>query len=92
MFDWVLIHAIIRERGEGEQHLDLFGVGVVDQFASEILFHILVLAIVVPGDGKLLRTERPGHPKQQRVSALLNTIHGLFPGGQPMVGIRMKVM
>src|SRR5262249_18691245 len=58
----VPVHAVVAEGREAEQDLDAPRVGMVDQVAHEVLADVLVLLVVLPGDGELPGSERPGDP------------------------------
>ena len=83
MFQRVLVHPVVAEGREAEQHPDALGVGVVDQVPNEVLADVLVLLVVLPGDRELLGPERPAHPEQKQIAAVVvDAVHDLLPGGQ----------
>ena len=79
----VLVHAVVAERREAQEHLDALGVGVVDQVTYEVVTDVLVLLIVPPGDRVLLRSKRPADPQQQSVAAVVvDAVHDPLPVSQ----------
>ena len=71
LFERQLIHAVVAERREAEQHLDAAPMRVRDEFAREVRLHILVLLRPLPRDGKFLRAKRAAHPENHRVRPIL---------------------
>ncbi len=83
MFEWVLVGAVVAEGGEAEEDADVFGVGVIDEVADEIVLDVGVVGVVFPGDGELFGAEAAGGPEDEGVDVVFGeAVDGLFPLGE----------
>src|SRR5215212_6636797 len=83
MFQRILIRPIISKRSEAEEDFYLLRVRVIDEFAHVVVFHILVVGIVLPRDGKLFGTKSTRRPEDELIYIILfHAVDHLLPLGQ----------
>jgi len=79
-FERELIHAVVAEGREAEQHADALALRVGDELPAEVGADVGVVGVVLPGDREFLGAESARHPEEQEVAAVgLDAVDRLLP-------------
>jgi hypothetical protein len=75
-----LIRPVVGERRESQDNANALRMGVVDQFAHEVVFDILVVSIVLPRHWELPRSKGACGPEREEIGAVIgHAVDHLLP-------------